>query len=251
MQLLPVVAGAIVPHAPLLLPELGSPEVAEAAATIQAAVRSIDLRDAETVVVVSPHARRTGVYVTGRASLAELGAPVDLQIRVDEEIARRLATEALLEVVEADADHGVMVPLALLGWNGVTLPVGFEEVEFEDVGNEWAGMDAGERLARAIDAIAADRRIAVIASANGAAGLSPRAPLTEIPETKEVEKALVSVVETNLAELSKYAIVLARRGRSCGLLPYRVFGYLFADRRARVLAHEAPVGVGYLVAEIE
>lgn len=237
MQLLPVVAGGILPHAPLLLPELSSPEVTDSARRIRSAVDRIEPHDIDALVVVSPHGERTGVYRSCTGSLAPFGVE---GIEVD---FGPLPVEVTnLDVLEGPIDHGVLVPLRLLEAQVPAVALTFAERE--------GVTDPNDVLAIENAIIEIPGRVAVAISANLAAGLSPRAPMTERAGADEAEQQLLEMVQTDLGWLSTGATSIADRGESCSLAPLQLMGKLFDGRKARVLAHEAPVGVGYLVAEV-
>ena len=219
MRLLPVVAGAIVPHAPLLLPQLESPEVAGAAIAIREAVQRIDIKDAEALVLLTPHGRKPGVYRSASGDLHSFGVP-DVQVTVDPwELPG-------VPAVDGPLDHGAVVPLALRDW---AVPVAV------------VATGGGPQLA-----LQTDRRVVVVVSANLSAGLTSRAPLTEIAGAREAEERFVEALQEDVGLSTEQDLP-----GTCSGAVIQAFAKLFAGRRARVLAHEAPVGVGYLVAEIE
>ena len=229
MQLLPVVAGAIVPHAPLLLPELESPEVADAARSVREAVRTIDFGDADLLVVVSPHGPETGAYEDLSGDLSTFGV---------DGVEVNAITSAVpgLGAVKQPVDHGVLVPLRLLSWNGPVAGVCFAEE---------GGVRDVVPVERAISSVA--ERVGVVVSANLSAGLTPRAPLTEIEGAAAAEKDMVEALRSDVGSLLHGARALPG---SCSASTLMWMGRLFGGRAAQVLAHEWPVGVGYLVAEV-
>lgn len=261
MWLLPVVAGATVPHAPLLLPGLTSPEVDEASSRVRAAVASIDLGNPDLVILLTPHGGSLsvqdgmgyGFYREGGGSLADFGFPsVVASAELNAGATKRLGELSGWRTRPGPIDHGAVVPLALRSWGPAMAIASFLDLD----GVERPSLDAIDEVARdyvhAIEREARDHDVAVIASVNGCAGLSPRAPLTETSDAIAGEDWLLEAVSTDLGSLAEWDGALERlaRGGSCGLGPLQVFGGLFVGRRGRVLAHEAPVGVGYLVAEV-
>lgn len=220
------------PHAPLLLPELESEEVAASAARIRDAAGALALEDVEALVVVSPHAPGTGSYSEVAGDLSSFGVP---GVEVTAEAVALPGIGSLSDPI----DHGISVPLRMLGWGGPVGAVGFAE----------EGLDLGDvvTVERAIESVT--ERVAVIVSVNLAAGLSPRAPLIELEGAAEAEEMLLQAIQQDLGWLLTGAKSIADAG-SCGMAPLMLMARLFKGRRARVLAHEAPVGVGYLVAEV-
>ena len=182
--------------------------------------------------MVSPHAPGTGAYaeVTGR--LEAFG------VRGITVTAGSLPVPGI-GALSAPIDHGISVPLRLIAWDGPVGAVGFAEdaLDLGDVVN----------VHRAIESLT--ERVAVIASVNLSAGLSARAPLTELDGAAETEETLLQMIQEDLGWFLTGARSIADAG-SCGLAPLMLMARLFKGRQARVLAHEAPVGVGYLVAEV-
>lgn len=233
MRLLPVVAGAFVPHAPLLLPELESDEVAAEAAEARTAIGSLEIEGLDAIVVLSPHGSEIGVYDATIGDLGDFGAhQVAGEFRSHPGVVAELGNE--LVVLERDVDYGVLVPALLAGWPDPVVGVAVGSV----------GSSIARRLAGSAHAIA------VVASVNTSAALSSRAPLTQLPAAREVERDFLKVLQEDVGETANLAGDLARDGGSCAEGPLRVMAELFPGRAAHVLSYRAPVGVGYLVAEV-
>jgi len=187
---------------------------------VRGAVASIAF-DVDAVVIVSPHARATGVYRSLVGDLAAFGVPA---IGIDMALDGGLR-DALGPLIDGPIDHGIVVPLRLRDWLAPVVALGVNG----DPGIEFD----------------IDRRIALVASVNLSAGLSPRAPLTQMPRASEAEAGFISALEQDVGSIAPEELV-----GSCGVEVLCFFARTFAGRKARVLAHEAPVGVGYLVAEV-
>ena len=232
----------VLPHAPLLIPEVlaGSREGAPArvrASCIEAA-RAIS---GPRALVASPHAVRTGVYVSPYGDLAALGprAPAalcPLDVALSEEIAHRWDKPLL----EEPLDHGIVVPLLLAEPAVPIVAIGFGE----------EGDPAADAISLAHTLADLEVEGTVIASANLSAGLNDRAPLTRLPGAEELEREAVEALERDAATLLQNAPRLAAEAGSCALGPLALVGHLFEGRPAELLAHEWPYGVGYLVATI-
>lgn len=222
MRLLRIVAGAIVPHAPLLLPELAGPEVATAAETVGAAIRSISFEGAEAIVLLTPHASEPGVYRTKKGDLAGFGIP-DIEVSVKSHA--RLAKSLGLPFIDGPLDHGAVVPLRIGGWDLPVVTIGVREGMSIDPGS--------------------DMDVAVVASVNGSTGMSPRAPLTEVPGATRAQEDFVAALGRDISVAARLFLP-----GSCGPAVLEAFAGAFGGRRADVLAYEAPVGVGYVVAQV-
>jgi hypothetical protein len=205
-----------------LLPELESPEVVEAAGALRSAIQSIWFDDVDVIVLLTPHAPAPGVYRAVRGDLGAFGVPgIAVEARTHEGLIETLGKQFL----DASADHGVAVPLRIGRWPQPVVAV---------------GVGAGERLT-----LECDERVAVVASVNGSTGLSARAPFTVIPGADDVERRFAEAIEEDL----RRAAAIDLPG-SCGAEVVTAFAETLDGRPAKVLAHEAPVGVGYLVAEV-
>lgn len=188
-------------------------------------------------MVVSPHGDRTGVYRSCAGSLAAFGVEGS-----DVDFGPPPVEISNLDVLDGPIDHGILVPLRLLEARAPVVALAFADGPGAVAPNDVAAIKG------AIEEIPG--RVAVAISANLAAGLSPRAPMTELLGADEAEQLLLDMIQTDLGWLSTGATSFAGRGQSCSLASLLLAGDIFEGRKARVLAHEAPVGVGYPVAEV-
>lgn len=205
----------------MLLPELESPEVAAAGEAIRNAIGAISVDDVDAIVILTPHAATAGVYRGVAGDLTGFGMN---GIEVEAETDSGLASSLGIPVIEDRVDHGVSVPLRIGGWELPVVAVGVDAISltFDDA-----------------------RRFLVIASVNGSTGMSSRAPLTELPGAAESQDRFVTALEEDVSEAARIDLP-----GSCGMNVLRVFADLVGGRSAKVTAYEAPVGVGYVVAEV-
>lgn len=246
-----VVAGAIVPHAPVLSLEHHSDRLRTSVETVRSAVDSIDFGDCEVLVIASPHGRAAGVYSGVSGSLHGFGVHRSVRASSDLGLAGELARRWGHPVLEPPVDHGVTGALLLAGrlTERPVVAATFAATtgpgapgEFDVVAKE------AEALADAITLIATGRRIGFLASAHTSAALSPAAPLLDRPDGHALEERVRAALESDLGELTRIQPEMWRAAGACGSGPVISFGALFAGRRADLLAYEAPAGVGYLVA---
>lgn len=205
---------------------------------------SLGLNQAGLLVILSPHGSRNGLYARVTGSLASFGVTgIDISLPCEDVITKELADLLSWPVLEDEIDHGISVPLLLAEITRVPVVAGCVAEGSADT------TEAGARFARALEEVA-DEQTVFVASANGSAGLSPRAPLTEIETAGAIEEKLLTSLQDDVGELEQISRRLAEEAGSCGAGPLAAFAHLFSGRHADVLAHECPVGVGYTVAGV-
>lgn len=222
--------GWLVPHAPLLVPGLNVSDEMAALERVRARLREVE--PGRAVVLVSPHGDRPGPYGLNKGSLGafgiDLGVDRGLGTHADE-----LAAAWGREALDDELDHGSIVPLMLCDLGPFVTCLSLPEPD--------------PVAAKAIEAVFGDD-VTVLASANGSAGLTARAPLTEVAGAAEAEEAFLDACATDAGLLAEAASTLPG---SCGAGPASLLADLFDGVAGEVLAHEAPVGVGYTVARFE
>ena len=207
-------------------------------------MKSVDLSGVDLLVLLSPHAAASGAYESTGGSLAPFGVEgIEVLDNTDAAAAKELMDVADLAPLDPPVDHGVVVPLRVGAWEAPTVAVGLAES-----GSPEETLAAARSVVAGIAHLAESRRVAVVASANGSAGLSARAPLTELRGAADAEEELLGAAGENWGALGSCAARLSEVGGSCARGPLEVLARLFAGKEGRVLAHERPVGVGYTVA---
>ena len=222
--------GWLVPHAPILLPGLNDSDELVALERVRARLREVE--PGRAVVLVSPHGAQPGPYRLNKGSLAAFG----LDLGVDRgrgAHAEELAAAWGVEALDDDLDHGGVVPLMLCDLGPFVTCLSLPEPD--------------PLAAKAIEAVFGGD-VTIVASANGSAGLTARSPLTEVPGATEAEGAFQQACATDAGLLAEAASALPG---SCATGPASLLADLFAGVAGEVLAHEAPVGVGYTVARFE
>ena len=257
---------ALMPHPPILVPDVGRGREAEASETlrgIQGILSAIEGDRPDALLILSPHQP----YAPGslflnassllRGSFAPFGAP-DVVLAPTSD---RRDQEALAVCLEASGtsvrmepspdlstDQGTTVPLSFLqrAWGelpSVVLasPIGLSPRQAFDMGRALAGFDDG-------------RRWALLASGDLSHRLTPDAPAGYAPDDgpafdAAVEEALRANEPTPLLELSPSCV---ERAGECGLRS--VLAMLGLTRSLaqgdtiEVLSREGPFGVGYCCA---
>jgi hypothetical protein len=234
------VAAAIVPHAPLLVPELHPQGHEQRCRAVVGALRCLPWGASEAVAVVSAHGERKGVYTSLYGTLRDLGPSIATSSAGGTGVAEELAGAAGLPLLEDPCDHGVLVP-ALLG-----LAEGLDLIGVS-LSASWGG-DESALLATAVEGFGG--RLGLAASAHTGAALSPAAPLTELDGAKNAEQRWLRALRSDASSSRDHLDALGRVAGSCGTGPLDVLAAVGGDRRTQVSCYERPFGVGYLVASM-
>ncbi|HEY6166440.1 MAG TPA: AmmeMemoRadiSam system protein A [Verrucomicrobiae bacterium] len=258
----PVRFAALMPHAPILVPPVGGVRTNEAAATVRAMEevgRRLAANAPEAVVVISPHAPRSGrrfAILSGErleGSLIEFDAPeAEADLPNDEPLAAAIADEARTRHIETwrpdyrRLDYGALVPLWHLvsqGWHGPTVVLGL------NYPGEGGHTELGEAIAAAARRLG--QFIAVIASGDMSHRLKPGAPSGFHPRAQAFDFALIDLLKRGAyrevpkvdAELQELAgeDVMDSTTAALAAVNWNASGH-------EVLGYEGPFGVGYGVA---
>lgn len=233
----------VVPHAPLLVDIPGRPHPVP---DIPSTVASLDLSG--DVVIVTPHGRRAGIYRSTAGSLSEMGLPAArVELDNDERLSRELSEAWDVPFLEEPLDHGAVVPSLLLsGLRRVTVCALSEWTDL-DGGDPSQAVEQGASLGAALAEIGSTRDLSVVIGGHTSAAVTPRAPLTERPQGKEVDQAVVDALGSSPGRLRDISTETWERAGSCGAGPLRALAEL-AEAPLEILHHSAPYGVGYVVA---
>lgn len=243
--------GAIVPHAPLLVPALGSTQRVPALADALTHIRE---RTADAIVVISPHGRRTGVLASSGGSLGGMGLPqLRADAAVDPHLIGALAFEWGEPRIDLPPDHGVVVPLLLDAFASDVPIVACTLEETTGPGKSFSGVRgrSAAALAAAIASFAGRKRIGVVASAHTSAGLAAHAPLTLRAGADAFEERLRGAWENDIGRILEIDEASWDHADPCGRGPLLVLAHLFQGKAGAVHAYDASQGVGYVVATVE
>lgn len=220
---------------------------AETTSAIRTAVDKIDPGETDVLVIVSPHGRTTGIYSTPTGSLQEFGIPgIDFSFTPGSEVAADLAARWDRPLIDEPIDHGCSVPRALLN---TSLPTVMCTLEWDDSTDGAArALGEGRSLAAALEGL--EKRVFVVASAHGSAGIGPRAPLGERPVGETFDAELAAALNEDPRRLLEIPADRWHEAGACGAGPLATLGHLFASGEAELLGYSHPFGVGYFVARM-
>lgn len=269
-MILAILACYLMPHPPIMVPEVGGPETKNVELTIESAEtvgREIRELNPDTIVIISPHGP---VFQDAlclydfplKGSLANFRAPqVKMEFDNDEELYEEILQKAArhkIPIVRAselnpvrygikhELDHGVIVPLYFVNKHAKDfrlLPIAFGMISYEDL------YAFGRLINEAAENL--NRKVVVIASGDLSHRLTADAPAGYAPEGKEFDEKLVSLLgDFDISGLASLKPSLIEKAGECGLRSIWIMlgaldGY---DVEPRVLSYEGPFGVGYCIA---
>ena len=257
-----VVCAVLMPHAPILISEVGGRKGSAAVAScraMRAAALCVTSHSPATLVVISPHSPvRSGAFGVWaedpiEGTFALFNAPhAGVRLALDHPLARAIKSEASARDLQTwqirgyPLDHGALVPLWFLdevGWDGPVVVIGLSDTDAE-------GLEAmGHAIAAAARAVS--RRIAIIASGDMSHCLSSDAPCGFHPRARQFDDAFLRLV--GVGEYRKIESIdpvlrglAAEDAADSTLVAAAAVNWENAGHR--VLNYEGPFGVGYGVA---
>lgn len=269
-----ILCAALMPHPPIVIPEVGKEATAKVCATqlaLENVSQAFKKNNIQTVVIISPHglgfddAITMSVHPRLRGTMAAFGVPeLSLAFETDGLLLRTIQKQAerlginLVAMTDGKAkslrrqlelDHGAFVPLYYLhkaGFHGQIIHLSCGLVSYEEM------YTFGKAVQSATAHI--DKRIGIIASGDLSHRVTETAPNGFHPRAAEFDKYVVDTLQQgDLKELMNMDRQLAREIGECGLRPIfflmGVLGGLAVE--SQVLSYEAPFGVGYAVAKFD
>ena len=261
MRSMPIVGAFMVPHPPLIVPEVGrggERQIAATAAAYTRAAREIAALAPETIIVSSPHATLYSDYfhispgAGAQGSFARFQAP---QVRFREEydagligaIERIAAAEAFpagtLGQRTPELDHGTMVPLYFIRQccsDFKLVRVGLSGLPLED------HYRLGQIIRRAVEETG--RRAVFVASGDLSHKLQHNGPYGFAPEGPQYDARLMDVcARAAFGELFDFDERLRERAAECGHRSFVILAGALdgVGVAAEPFSHEDVTGVGY------
>lgn len=262
----------LLPHPPVLLPQIGKGRERDAEKTVLACQRAATQAAAgtpDTVVIISPHAPLFSDFLfvydspTLSGSFARFGAPsVVLSAEQDTEFRESLMDRLSAASVPAgtlspgrlermgygpELDHGILVPLHFLQKAGTASRIVCLSCSAMDIP---ALRRAGHCITEA--AREPDRTVCVIASGDLSHKVNPESPYGEVPEGAAFDREICTAIDnSDMDALCRIDPVLRVSAAECGYASIVLISALFDSPRCTRFSYEAPFGIGYCVASFE
>ncbi|MBQ7629382.1 MAG: TTE1956 family protein, partial [Selenomonadaceae bacterium] len=265
-----ILASAVVPHPPIILPEVGQGEEEKISATSNAykeVMRRVVELDPDTIIITSPHTILYADYFhispgeSARGDMTQFRAPqVDLKINYDVEFVERLGKLAAEENIPAGTlgerspklDHGTMIPVRFLEQAGLDL----DKVKFLRIG--LSGLNAathykfGQEISQVADELG--RRVVFVASGDLSHKLKEDGPYGFIEEGPKFDNQVMKILgDGKFLQLLTMDNTLCKRASECGLRSFWIMAGAL-DRKSvkpEFLSYEGTFGVGYGVVWFE
>ncbi len=256
-----ILAGFMVPHPPLIIPDIGRGQEREIQDTINAyrkAAEEIGRLRPETIVLLSPHQTMYADYFhisPGRSAKGDFGQFGALHVRMEascdtafvEHLGALAGAKGLqagtLGERERKLDHGTMVPLYFVNqyWT---------EYRLVRIGLSGFPLIAHYRLGQCIREVseALDRKTVIIASGDLSHRLKEDGPYGYQKEGPEYDSRIMDVMGRGaFGELLEFSEDFCEKAAECGHRSFTIMAGAF-DRTAvktERLSYEGPFGVGY------
>lgn len=262
-----ILAAFMVPHPPLIVPEVGRGEEKKIQKTIDAygkVAQRIGEIMPETLVVISPHQVMYADYFHispgkgARGDLAQFrAAGVRMEAVYDTAFVGKLCSQAdacgLPAGTEGERtprlDHGTMVPLYFVNqyWAGYQLV---------RIGLSGLPLRMHVQLGKCIQDTAESlgRKTVVIASGDLSHRLKPDGPYGYQKEGPEYDRQIMEVMgKGDFPKLLHFPEDFCRRAGECGHRSFTIMAGALSQKKftARQLSYEGPFGVGYGICAYE
>ncbi len=259
-----IVGAFIMPHPPLIIPQVGNGEEKIIQKTVDActevAERVAQLKP-ETIVVLSPHTVMYADYFhispgsSAHGSFADYRAPeVQIDVEYDTEFVKELCSEAkesdlragTLGEKDRSLDHATMIPLYFIGQKYS----GYKVVRIGLSGQSATEhYKLGKLIAQTAEKLG--RRVVIIASGDLSHKLKDDGPYGFSPDGPKFDSQVTeAMADGDFLQFLSFDEDFCESAAECGLRSFRIMAGAFdgISVGSELLSYEGPFGVGYGVA---
>lgn len=251
----------VVPHPPIILPEVGRGEEEKISKTIEAykkVAEEIAQIKPDTIIISSPHAPyyRDAFYLAdGKSAVGDLFnfgvLDVEEEVELDRDLALEIKKVGLglpINFTKNDAnnlDHGSLVPLRFI-------KEAYSDFKVVRLGLSMLSGRDHYKLGMAIESAAKNlgRNYVYIASGDLSHVLKEDGPYGYRKEGPEFDEKIMDILErASFDELINFSEYEAECAKQCGLHSFQIMAGTFdgLDVSAKKYSYEGPFGVGYTV----
>ena len=256
-----VVAGFMVPHPPLIVPEVGRGGEAVVEDTIRAYEKVADEiaeLAPETIVISSPHSVMYADYFhisPGAHASGDFGnfrAPqVSFEVDYDERFAMQWANHAAVNEIDAGIlgerdpglDHGTMVPLFFITKK-------YTDFKLVRIGLSGFSLATHYRMGQLVSTVAEElnRKVVYVASGDLSHRMTEDGPYGFHPKGPEYDERIMDVMgRGDFDELMDFDEALCQHAAECGHRSFVMMAGALDKKAVRIekLVHQGVTGVGY------
>ena len=265
-----ILAATVVPHPPIILPEVGHGEeqkISETSVAYQEVSRRIVSLNPDTIIITSPHSTMYADYFhispgeTAEGNFSQFRAPqVELKINYDTDFVKNLSDLATAEDIPAgilgernpSLDHGTMIPLRFLQLAGLD----FDKVKFLRIGLSGLSAAVHYNFGKIISQVAEklNRRAVFIASGDLSHKLKSDGPYGFVEEGSKFDSEVMeNLGSADFLKLLTMDNQMCNRAAECGLRSFWIMSGALDKKniRAEKLAYQGTFGVGYGIVYFE
>lgn len=262
-----ILAGFMLPHPPLIIPDIGRGKEQEIQNTIDAyhkAAQELAALRPETILLLSPHQTMYADYFhisPGKGAKGDLGnfraGNVKFEVSYDMDFVEELCLLAnrrgfpagTLGEREKKLDHGTMVPLYFLEQF-------YHDYKIVRIGLSGLPLVRHYELGECIKEAAArlNKKTVIIASGDLSHRLKEDGPYGFREEGPEYDRSIMKVMGTgDFSELFSFSEKFCDKAGECGHRSFTIMAGAFDQTEVKVkqLSYEGPFGVGYGVCTFE
>ncbi|MCR5526373.1 MAG: AmmeMemoRadiSam system protein A [Lachnospiraceae bacterium] len=258
---MPIVGGVMVPHPPLIIPEVGKGKEKIIEKTARAYEKAADFvaeLKPETIVIISPHSVMYADYLhispgkEAAGDLSNFGAPeVRISREYDDELSKRMCELSIKGGVlagyvgeqEPSLDHGTLIPLYFILKK-------YKDFKLVRTGISGRPLDEQYRFGMVIKQAAEElgRRVLIVASGDLSHKLKEDGPYGLEPEGLKYDEKIMDIMgKASFGELLGFNSVYLNKVAECGHRSFVIMGGAFDSLgvEAKSISHEGETGVGY------
>ncbi len=259
-----ILSAVIVPHPPIILPDVGKGEEKKIQKTIDAyreAARRIAALQPETVVVISPHSVMYADYFHispgshAKGDMKRFHAPAcKLEAQYDTSFVQTLVKKAgiahlpagTLGERDSSLDHGTFIPLWFLNQE-------YTNYQLIRIGLSGLPLITHYQLGQCITETAEElnRKVVIIASGDLSHKLTPEGPYGFAPEGPQFDREITdAMAKGDFGKFLTFDENFCDNAAVCGLPSFTMMAGALDGKHitSELLFYEGPFGVGYAVA---